>query len=145
MNNIEFVRKTPYGDIVVIPTGTDDDYPGIVIEFDGEVVARVEYNEYDEGLAVMSWYKGNEDYSSKLVSGLKKDSILSELSGEEDSLSKLEDVRYAIQTVEESDDIKIDLSDSQIFTLIGKAKSYDYSNYNDYVADLVREELNKEL
>lgn len=140
MSNSKFVRKTPYGDIVVTPTGTECDYPGIVIEFDGDVVARVEYNEYDEGLAVMSWYKGNEDYSNKLVSKVKKDSILHKVKSDE-SLSKLEDIYHAIKTIEESDGVKITLNDSQLLTLIGKAKRYDYSSYNEYVSDLVREEV----
>lgn len=143
MNNIEFVRKTPFGDIVIIPTGEDDEYPGVVIEVDGDVVARVEFDTLDKGLSVMAWYKGNEDYSTKLVSNLGTKNILPVSEQDDQSLSLLDDIYCAINSVEGLDSVDSSLTNEQILSILEKLKKYDYQDYNDYVVDLVRDELKK--
>lgn len=132
MNQTKLTIPTPAGPIEVVITN-DIDYPGVRIDYQGQVIARVEYHDMDDQINGLLWEHGNDDYSYSVEHKPTKYR----------NNPQLERAYDELQTVlDQLDDEIVPLTEEQEDRIIQRIIGIDYSDYNEHLMDIVYEELN---
>lgn len=122
---------TPKGDIVV-HVSSDPNYPGIRVLINDVQVALAEYDKTTDKHSVRVWKEEDEDYIFKQTYQPKP------WSGESRAIKEVaSEIELTLDSLRETEEIT--LTDIQIHELAKQIYSgYDYSEFNDYIADAIR-------
>lgn len=130
---------TPKGNIEVIAS-TDPAYPGIYVEINGKQVALIDYDSANDVFAARLWNENDEDYDYKQE--YKPKPWAHEMQSVQ---TVVLDVFGTMDSMMESEGIP-ELTDSQVYEIARRVHDgYDHSDYDEYIASVIRGVLSGEF